>query len=165
MALRENSRQNVHFLPGSAGDTSKAPHSGSLRRPPHSRCVASDPMLLPTRPLPVALILWMPAHHSALPTFLRAVSTAGTGSLQPCQSLPRPCQISGLSLHLCFLVPSELLLQGKASTEQVLEASGCSLTLWGSGQERGPTMPGTPEGTEWNSPTMGCISGRLEEAT
>lgn len=73
--------------------------------------------------------------------------TAGTGSLQSCRSFSRLCQVPVLSLHLCFLMPSELLLQGKTSTEQVLEVS-YSLKLLGSGQERGPTMPGISEGTD-----------------
>lgn len=134
MAFRENSHQNLHFLPGSACDTSKAPHSGFLGRSPHSSCVTSDTELLPTHPLRVPLILLIPAQHSALATFSQSgVSTADIGSLRPCQSMPRHCHVSGLSLHLFSLSPSELLLLGKASIEQVLEASGHSLTLWGRG--------------------------------
>lgn len=134
MAFRENSHQNLHFLPGSACYTSKAPHSGSLGRSPHLSCVTSDTELLPTYPLRVPLILLIPAQHSALATFPQSgVSTANTGSLLPCQSVPRHRHISGLSLHLFSLTPSELLLLGKASIEQVLEASGHSLTLWGCG--------------------------------
>lgn len=102
--------------------------------------VASNPMLRRIHPLQVTPILLVPARQP--PSEQRL--TAGSGSPQPCQSFSRPCQVPVLSLHLCFRMPSELLLQGKTSTEQVLEAS-YSLNLWEDGQERGLTMPVTSD--------------------
>lgn len=81
------------------------------------------------------------------PTSLRAASRCRRGLPAALPKLLQTLPSSLLSLHLCFLMPSELLLQGKTSTEQVLEVS-YSLKLLESGQERGPTMPGISEGTD-----------------